>query len=108
MSPQGRQRGGAVEGRALTIDQNAWNHEEAMRVEDAGGMVEPPPGYIQPRLWRNQEHKGPGLQMLRALGDHASRDIGVIPDPVRQISHTPPIHRDERASLRAHTDRRDL
>jgi serine/threonine protein phosphatase PrpC len=71
-----------VSGVALTVDQTVTNDDEVARVEEAGGVVEPPPGLMQVRLWFNSDCKGPGLQPLRTFGDHAARRIGVIPTPI--------------------------
>jgi serine/threonine protein phosphatase PrpC len=67
---------------ALTVDQTTDNEAEVARIEKAGGVVEPAPGYMQLRVWKSHKFDGPGLSMCRSFGDHASRKLGVIPDPV--------------------------
>ena len=37
---------------------------------------------MQNRIWNNERHLGPGLQMTRSVGDHHADRLGVIPDPV--------------------------
>lgn len=66
----------------LTIDQDTTVDEEVARIEACGGLVEPAPGYMQLRVWKDDKCRGPGLQMTRTLGDHDAVPLGVIADPV--------------------------
>ena len=71
-----------VFGRALTVDHTCDNKLEVARVEEAGGFVEPPPGFMHYRVWSDAESfRGPGLLSTRSIGDHASKRLGITSTP---------------------------
>ena len=65
----------------LTVEHKITDATEIQRIEEAGGVVEPAPGYACDRIWFDESFSGPGLQPTRTLGDHAASKIGVIADP---------------------------
>lgn len=65
----------------LTKEHKISDIDEAERVQSAGGIIEPAPGYTMDRIWFDTTFSGPGLQPTRTIGDHAAKRIGVIATP---------------------------
>ena len=76
---------GALVPHDLTIDHKPDDEGEFERITTCGGLVsEATPEDGPARVWfaPNSGHtSGPGLAMSRSIGDHRSRELGVIPEP---------------------------
>lgn len=56
--------------------------DEMKRITDWGGFVQPSPEPgITARVWLDPEFTLIGLAMARSIGDHAVKNVGVIPEP---------------------------
>jgi len=56
--------------------------DEMKRITDWGGFVQPSPEPgITARVWLDAEFTLIGLAMARSIGDHAVKNVGVIPEP---------------------------
>ncbi|KAH8057505.1 protein serine/threonine phosphatase [Aureococcus anophagefferens] len=75
----------ALQAVQVTVEHKITDATEIQRIEEAGGVVEPAPGYACDRIWFDESFSGPGLQPTRTLGDHAAKKIGVIATP--DVSH---------------------
>jgi len=66
----------------LSKDQNAYDEIERERILQSGGYITLPKDHELPaRIWLDKECSKIGLAMTRSIGDHALKQVGVIPDP---------------------------
>jgi serine/threonine protein phosphatase PrpC len=73
---------GEWKAKPLTRDHKPDDPEEQARIESWGGYVCPPyePG-LSARVYLDPHFTMIGLAMSRSLGDHAVKNVGVIPEP---------------------------
>ena len=87
---------GALVPHDLTIDHKPDDEGEFERITTCGGLVsEATPEDGPARVWfaPNSGHtSGPGLAMSRSIGDHRSRELGVIPEPDIRLGEVALLH----------------
>lgn len=73
---------GKLKSKMLSRDHKPDVEDERQRIVDWGGFVSPAPEPgISARVWLDNEFTLIGLAMSRSIGDHAVKNVGVIPEP---------------------------
>lgn len=66
----------------LSRDHKPDEPSEKARITQWGGFVQPSPEPgVTARVWLDKEYTHIGLAMSRSIGDHAVKNVGVIPEP---------------------------
>lgn len=73
---------GSVRAKMLSRDHKPDDSEEIKRITEWGGFVSPSPEPgVSARVWLDKAFTMIGLAMSRSIGDHAVKNIGVVPEP---------------------------
>jgi protein phosphatase PTC2/3 len=71
-----------LKAKMLSRDHKPDCPDEMKRITEWGGFVEPSPEPgVTARVWLDPEFTLIGLAMARSIGDHAVKNVGVIPEP---------------------------